>query len=132
MKVTVMRPVEIEVKTIVVTLPVKYGTEDMPQDFPFRRSDDVWMVSIDIDTGKIDGWPSDYGAFDLHMKVTDGGCYGLVNDKGHPITRLEDYVPHGIIPGKYGDYVELKIADDGTITNWPKEPDFSAFFPSEV
>jgi len=29
------------------------------------------------------------------------------------------------------DYVMLKIDSGGVITNWPKSPDVSAFFPRE-
>ena len=39
-----------------------------------------------------------------------------------------DVPAHGVVPGEDGDYIILKIAADGTITNWPKKPDVSAFF----
>jgi hypothetical protein len=138
MKVTVMRPVEIEVLTVGMVLPVRYGTEDMPADFPFRVGD-TWSVFVDAATGKIHDWPQEYGAFDLQMKVVDEGVYTLFGDclpdtmtPIEEVAVIEGYVPNGVVPGMWGDYVDLKIAADGTITNWPKEPDFSAFFPSEV
>ena len=43
---------------------------------------------------------------------------------------VQDYVPHGVVPGEYGDYVILKI-DKGRIVNWPAKPDVSEFFNQE-
>lgn len=119
---------EIEVHFVRVTLPVCYGTEDMPEDF-FGRSKDVWRVTIDIETGKIIGWKGE--SFHLHMKVCDGGRYVLKDGDSDEIDYLHDYVPHGLIPGECGDYVDLHIDATGRITNWPKQPDLSAFFKRE-
>jgi hypothetical protein len=43
----------------------------------------------------------------------------------------QNYVPHGLIPGEYGDYVSLKINEQGIITNWPKHPDIREFIKGE-
>lgn len=115
MKITVHRPVEVDIASVRIVLPVKYDEDDMPHDFPFRKGD-MWEVTIDADTGKIRDWPG--LAFDLHMKVTDAGSYYVYDRSGVLFaSREEDYVPD-YIPGSYGDYVELVIAEDGTITNW--------------
>ena len=42
----------------------------------------------------------------------------------------QEYVPHGVVPGEYGDYIHLNIDSDGTIANWPKKPNVKAFFSS--
>lgn len=129
MKVTVRQPTEIELVSLRMTLPVNYDEEDMPNDFPFRKND-MWTVWIDLDTGKIRDWPGP--SHDLHMKVTDQGTYELFGKDGQRVAAIEqDYVPHGIVPGSYGDYVVLNIEEDGTITNWPRRLDATSFFDSD-
>jgi siroheme synthase len=71
------------------------------------------------------GWPQGVeGRF--YMKVVDEGTYTLINLQGDTRTvvacKQGDYVPHGVVPGEYGDYVHLKINGHGVITNWPKSP----------
>ena len=107
-----------------IALPVKYGEEDMPNNFPYRHGD-MWSVVINADTGQISNWPAGV-AHKLHMKVTDGGTYELLNIDGRVVLAIEEnYVPHGVIPGEYGDYVILDIGPDGVIRNWPKRFDLS-------
>ena len=145
MKVTIQVPKEIEVTHILIDVPVEYGEEDIPNDFPLRLkrpqthprlTADRWVADVNIDTGKIAGWPADAGPRELYMKVNDAGIYTLrtiTKDGDSPsvigsVKREHEYVPHGVVPGEDGDYIILKIAADGTITNWPKKPDVSAFF----
>ena len=130
MKFTVWKKVDVEVVAVEIVLPVCYGEEDIPNDFPLRDGD-KWEATIDIATGTIHEWSSDYPACELYMKVCDGGKYILVDPDGETVAELQDYVPHGVVPGEYGDYVMLKIDSGGVITNWPKSPDVSAFFPRE-
>ena len=145
MKVTIQVPKEIEVTHILIDVPVEFGEEDIPNDFPLRLklpqthprlTADRWVADVNIDTGKIAGWPADAGPRQLYMKVNDAGIYTLrtiTKDGDSPsvigsVKREHEYVPHGVVPGEDGDYIDLKIAADGTITNWPKKPDVSAFF----
>lgn len=126
MKATVLRWVEVEITEIHVRLPVRFQEEDIPNDFPLR-SGNVWSARIEIDTGRIIDWPDGKDA-ELYLKVCDEGVYELRNANGRVAILEGTYVPHGVIPGEYGDYVSLNIASDGVITNWPKRPDVSAFF----
>lgn len=127
MKTTVKTEVEIVVHTIEVILPIRYGTEDISDDFPLRNGD-TWRAVIEVDTGKIRDWPCDGIARELHMKVVDEGTYILRTPTGLEIKRREDdYVPD-IIPGSYGDYVELSIDDNGVITNWNSRASVQDFF----
>lgn len=127
MKVTVMKPVEIEVEKVVVMLPVRFGVEDIPQDFPGREGG-IWSACIMVGSGQILEWPEGYEA-SMHMKVADGGIYSLYSPDGEMVARIDrDYVPHGLIPGEYGDYVELDIGGDGVIKNWPERPSVDDFF----
>jgi len=118
---------EVDVQTIDVILPVRYDDEDedIPYDAP-KRYKDMWQAEIDIATGEIYDWPQGK-TLDMYMKVVDTGTYILRDGDGSIIAERNDYVPHGIIPGEYGDYVELKIDETGKITNWPKKIDLSDF-----
>ena len=136
MKVTVPTTKEINVTHVLIEVPVNYGDEEIPFDFPLRNvhdlnNNDMWRARVNIDTGKIEGWPANAGARDLYLTVGDGGTYTLFACTDVAVAKLdEQYVPNGLIPGRYGDTIELKIAADGTITNWPKHPDLDAFFVS--
>ncbi len=129
MKAKVKTVQEVGIKSVVINVPVRYEEEDIPNDFPFRQGE-IWSAEVNIDTGQIQGWPKGE-AKDLYMKVCDGGSYNLIGDQGQTVATRQDYVPHGVVPGEYGDYIDLKINADGVITNWPKNPDVSAFFDNE-
>ncbi len=129
MKTKVLMETEIEVKEIEMQLAVRYGTEDIPNDFPGRKGD-ILTLCVDVDSGKISNFPD--LEIDIDMKVCDEGTYRLYSHDGTMLKAIEnDYVPHGIVPGSYGDYVKL-IIRNGKIENWPKHPSLKDFFPGEV
>ena len=129
MKATVMQPVEIDIKYVRIVVPVRYEEEDIPNDFPLRAGEQ-WAATVEIDTGNIVGWPEGKRG-DMYMKVVDCGSYYLQDKNGIDVALMEnEYVPHGVVPGEYGDYIHLNIDPDGRITNWPKKPNVEAFFPA--
>lgn len=127
MKALIPTTQEVEITHVLVTLPVRYEEEDIPNNFPFRQGE-KWEAKIEIDTGKILGWPEGQAGEIEYMKVCYEGSYALLDASGNVVLSIEqNYVPHGVIPGKYGDYVTLKINEHGVITNWPKRPDICEF-----
>ena len=127
MKLIIKKPTEIEIDSVRICVAVRYDDEDMPNDFPLRRGD-IWDATVKIDTGEIAGWPKGKTA-EIYMKICDEGKYQLLDASGKMIAeRVNEYVPHGVVPGKYGDYINLVINADGIITNWPKHPDVDVFF----
>lgn len=129
MKAKVKIETEIEVKEIAMNLAVRYGDEDIPNDFPGRKGDTL-NLRVEIDTGKIKDFPETLET-EISMKVCDEGTYVLLDAQGNQVRALEgEYVPHGLVPGEYGDYVNLKIKN-GIITNWPKRPNLNDFFPED-
>ena len=115
---------EFEVKKVRVSVAVRYDEEDIPKDFPMR-SGNMWNATIDIETGKIFDWPQGKSG-DLYMKVCDEGSYYLLDENDEEILSIEgDYVPNKLIPGTYGDYIDLKIDSTGTITNWYSDSEIS-------
>ena len=136
MKFKVKRPIEIELKYISIGFPV--DADDIEEDNLADLIDPVhpnWLeFRVDIETGKIQdfrGNPDE--SYDIYVKVVDQGVYQLIDEKGSVEAELDrEYVPHGIVPGQYGDYISLKIhGGRGIITNWPKKPDISEFFPED-
>ena len=116
---------EVDVQTIDVILPVRYDDEDIPYDAPMRHKD-MWQAKIDIATGEIHDWPQGKTLV-MYMKVVDTGIYILRDGDGNIIAERNDYVPHGIVPGEWGDYVHFKIDETGKITNWPKKINLADF-----
>lgn len=130
MKYTMPVPTEVELHLIRISAAVNYGEDEIPNDFPGRKGD-LWKAEIELDTGKIRNWPAGR-AEKMHLTVKDAGPYALVDVTGREVAvRDHNYVPHGVVPGSYGDTIELDIAADGRISNWPRHPDVSAFFESE-
>lgn len=78
-----------------------------------------WRPTIDLDTGKIEGWPEGTIA-SIHYKVCDDGDYELLDADRNVVKAIDGYVPSLMCPeGEgYGDYVIMEIAGDGTIANW--------------
>lgn len=116
-------------KFVRIEVAVRYEEEDMPNDFPMRDGD-MWKATVEIDTGRILDWPTGKsGSF--YMKVCDSGTYILWDASGKHIAEIQGYCPNDLIPGEYGDYIDLKINDDGIITNWPKTKSLEQFATEE-
>jgi hypothetical protein len=133
MKAFVMVEKEVEIKEVIIDIRPRHIGDgegyDMPTGFPLLNdAKNRWVARVNIDTGVIAGWPQG-DARKMHVKVCDAGTYRLIDASGGEIAAIVNYyVPHGVVPGSYGDYVELTIDESGRITNWPRRPDFSAFF----
>lgn len=126
MKALMMIKKEVDVKYLRMTVPVRYGEEDIPNDFPLRQGDE-WQALIGIDAAKILTWPEGQEGH-LHMKVCDEGVYELLDAEMQTISKIDqNYVPNKIVPGSCGDYVDLKIDTQGIITNWHKQPSLEDF-----
>lgn len=78
-----------------------------------------WCPTIDLVTGKIEGWPEGTTA-SIHYKVCDDGDYELLDADRNVVKAIEGYVPGMMCPedNGYGDYVIMEIAADGTIAKW--------------
>lgn len=124
MKIEVLKPVEIEAAAIRCVLPVRYGEEDIPRDFPGRVGD-MLTLTLDLDTRKVRDWPTGWNpgleVAQCYLKVCDEGKYELLDRDGKVLATHKGYVP-GCVPGEYGDYVDLGISPDGAIKGWDPEP----------
>lgn len=124
---------EIEIDTIIIDIKCRYvgdgEDDDVPTNTPMLTGD-TWLAVVEIDTGKIKHWPKGKSV-NLYSKVCDAGVYTLCSPDGSPVAAIAGYVPHGVVPGDWGDYVDLKIDENGVITNWPENTDVSDFFSTE-
>jgi hypothetical protein len=132
MKFTVTRPIELDIAFVRISIPVRDEPVEeggMLPNFPFRRGN-TWTATIAIEGGRIQNWAAP-GTFQLFEKVVDEGTYELLDGAGKVLAKIEnDYVPNRVVPGEYGDYVDLEIVD-GVITNWPEQPNPAEFFKEE-
>ena len=90
----------------------------------------MWSAVIDLKTHKLLNWKKEYESLFFQAKVCDSGTYFLLDKNKTAICKLAGYVPNGLIPepDDCGDYIRLRIKDDGAIENWPSEPNFSDFY----
>jgi len=133
-KVTVTRKEEVEVTHLLAECSVRYwedatvngveGDEDCK--IPGRVGD-MWVIRIEISTGKITCWEQGVTA-DVHFKVCDEGVYSLIGDDGVAASK-DGYVPSVLCPKEngYGDYVIMSIDENGFIDGWDDNPDLSYF-----
>ena len=89
----------------------------------------MWSGIVDLKTHKLLNWKHEYGDLFLQAKICDSGTYFLLDKDKKVICKITDYVPNGLIPDSddCGDYIRLRINSDGTIENWPENPDYSDF-----
>lgn len=127
MKVKIKVPRIVDVTHVKIVIPLKHIDEN-PDAYPIpMQHNEQWIAFVNIDTGIINAWPKGTSCH-IHEKVCDSGVYELYDVDSNFIIRRCDYVPHGLIPGKWGDYIELNIDENGKILNWPNNPNLHDFF----
>lgn len=129
MKVKVKTEKEVEIKYVIVDVNPRYLDEE-EQPVPLLNGD-TWRVKIDIDSGRIENWPLGE-ARQYYWKICDAGSYYLLDDADNVVLSIEDnYVPNGLLPGEWGDYLDLKINGDGVIANWLANVSIDEFIDDE-
>ena len=133
MKITVTEKIEKDVKYLKARCGVRYwddamvnGQEDTEGDLIPCRIDDNFCPIIELETGKILDWTGVIAS--IHYKVCDDGDYWLLDeDKNEVVKSKGEYVPSIMCPvgNGYGDYVIMKVDENGIIENWqPNLDDF--------
>lgn len=125
MKITVNKPVEIEVDSITLDVPIRYEDDREYYQDCYGYSDGQLVLTIDLETGRIKGYPKGQPR-EVHTKVCDEGTYTL-NRNGLPMFIRQCYVP-SFLPGQhYGDYIILHIDENGYVDGAPLAPDYDEF-----
>lgn len=109
-----------------IIIPIEHEEEeDIPYNFPLR-SNNIWHARVNLSTKKIENWPLGETGY-LAIKVVDRGTYNLLDSGNDIVLEMQGYVPNNLIPGQWGDYIELRINEEGIITNWNKWYNFKDF-----
>lgn len=121
---------EVDVKYLGIYIPnIDEYEENVFKDFPISPiplTSDIEFL-IDIDEGRIVNY-NNSKTIKLLVHIRDSGSYYLLDkDLNHIAEIEEDYVPNKLIPGNYGDIIDLQINNDGIITNWYDSPNFNNF-----
>jgi len=126
MKIKVTRTITEEIDIAYLSIEVPYDDDDEIPEY-IHEGRNTLKFLIDLDRRKVVDWPEG-NHYDLHLKVCDRGIYRLLDpNMGELAIIYQDYVPDGV-PGAYGDYITLRITNDGTVTNLPRKYNFSDFF----
>ena len=98
------------------------GLDKVFEKYPQLTDDDEYLkLFIELETGHVVNWPTEFGEFDFHdAKIVDGGIYTLMkstepneNDLGY-----DGYVPDCLGHGGWGDYLEFEVDANGNIKDW--------------
>lgn len=83
-----------------------------------------WVFDIDIKTGKIKDWPKGTTA-KTSYKTCDDNTISFIGYNGKVLREVDCYVPDflAIEDWCYGDYICIKIDEDGTINNFQLNDD---------
>jgi hypothetical protein len=126
MKFKIKKEVEVDVKTLKVRAGVRYyedatinGVEDTEGDLTPCKEGENWCPIIEIETGIIKNWEQGKTA-DVHFKVCDDGNYYLLDKNEEVVLEKDGYVPDclAINSNGYGDYIIMKIDENGIIEDW--------------
>nr|DAK23413.1 MAG TPA: hypothetical protein [Caudoviricetes sp.] len=131
MKVTVYKPVELEIHTVRIEVELH---DDVSESLPKHLFNDDGELDllIEVDTGKVVSWQGNEPV-SIHDNIRNNGVYTLFDKQGKKVARLDNYyIPHDLIPGKRGEYIHIDISADGVITNWPDVPNVYEFFNSDI
>lgn len=126
MKIKLKIEKEFDVKFLAVTAGIRYA-EDVEIDgkmcnlltqIPWNDGK-YWQIMINVNTGMIENWPIGKTA-KMCAKVCDDGTYAILDANKEVIKEYEGYVPDCLAIGDsgYGDYLILKIDENGKIKNW--------------
>lgn len=131
MKVTVYKPVELEIHTVRIEVELH---DDVSESLPKHLFNDDGELDllIEVDTGKVMSWQGNEPV-SIHDNIRNNGVYTLFDKCGGEVASLDNYyIPHDLIPGKRGEYIHLDISADGVVTNWPDVPNVYEFFESDI
>ena len=124
------------------TVNGKEDDNDNPKT-PFAKDKKYWCPLIDIDEGKIVGWPQGV-TLDVCAKTCDENIIYFFDENKNAIEWFDEkeqevlscydgYVPEFLDPSGegYGDYVELTVDEDGYVKNFEKEDIYQIFNEEE-
>jgi hypothetical protein len=131
MKVTVYKPVELEIHTVRIEVELHDNVSERLPKHLFNDDGELDLL-IEVDTGKVISWQGNEPV-SIHDNIRNNGVYTLFDKCGGKVASLGNYyIPHDLIPGKRGEYIHIDINDDGIVTNWPDFPNVHEFFEPDL
>lgn len=138
MKITITKPIDFEVKYLLVQVPDYVNWEDWRYNNDesengaghpwFDPKTDGITFKINVDEGTVVGWKEGDTA-EVFSKVRDEGLYHLMDQNNNVLYSMEEgsYVPDVLdtYSDGYGDYIQFKVRPDGKIENWNKAKIYS-------
>lgn len=114
-----------------ILIPEDIMEDDAP-NFPLKpehiEGASFVKITVDIKTAKVINWTDECGYYELFCKPVDSGIYIIRAEDGKELDRIEeDYVPNKLVPGEWGDYIEMTISKSGYVTNWHNKPSLKEF-----
>ena len=118
-------------KFLIVEAEVRYwedavvnGKDDSDGTLIPLRHDNLWNITIDLETGEIKDWPKGTTA-NVHYKVCDAGEYWIADSEENRILRWDGfYVPDDFLcvgdERGCGDYIIFKVGQNGIIEGWKR------------
>ena len=145
MKISIIKPVEIETKFLEVRAGVRYpedsefievendrkvnyisDDEENPK-MPFMEAENdkcghkkfYWTPAIDLENGVIINWPKGVKVHVFYKVCDDFECT-VYDEYYNEVLHYEGYVPDfmAIEEEGYGDYINMIIDENGCIQNW--------------
>jgi hypothetical protein len=119
MKIMLMVPREIDIKSIRATIP--YDAEDREgpgaQEIPWEAlgkgpGPGTLTIEFDVDERRLVGWPS--GKTRARFKVRDEGTYEVIDRAGTVISKTSDCYAPACLPGT-GDYLIVQTDAEGRV-----------------
>lgn len=117
MKVTYLKPTEINIVYVDVVVPVdSYDIQEeaIPADC-HGLCDGQLRLRFNLDTKRVENWIG--GKVSIHLKPRDEGIYRLLDGDGNLVNERNWYVP-SFVPNNGSDYFACNIAEDGTVTEY--------------
>ena len=122
MKISIIKPVEIETKFLEVRAGVRY-----PEDSEFIEVEYdkyghkkfYWTPTIDLENGVIINWPKGVKVHVFYKVCDDFECT-VYDEYDNEVLHYEGYVPDfmAIEEEGYGDYIDMIIDENGCIKDW--------------
>ena len=129
MKVTVIEKSQVEIKSVLIDINPRHLDEE-EKPVPMLIGDN-WEVIVDLESGKIRDWPQGEER-EYYWKICDAGSYHLLDESDKATLSINNnYVPNNLLPGEWGDYLDLKINSEGVITNWLSNPTAEDFYKDD-
>ena len=94
------------------------------------RKNFLFNLEIDLKERRVTDWKTKNGYWRIWGKVKHYGTYTVLDSEKRPLWQIHGFVPYKLVSPfekGWGDYLDIRVNNDGSIKNWPEVPDFTDF-----